>query len=240
MNIAALNVELTYAFQPIVDVKERNVFSYEALLRGKNNEPASFILSQISEKELLVFDQHSRNVAIKLASELGISCYINLNFIPIALQESEKYIKETISAFEKNCLSVSQLVIEITEEGIIRDYNKFTKLINEFRSANIKFAIDDFGAGYSGLNLLANFQPDMIKLDMQLIRNISTHGPRQAIVKAIIEVCFSLGIDVIAEGVESVDEYHWLTSHGIYLIQGYLLAKADFEKLRVVHYIDSK
>ena len=97
-------------------------------------------------------------------------------------------------------------------------------------------AIDDFGAGYSGLNLLADFQPDQIKLDMKLIRGIEWHGPRQAIVRAINQICLDLGIDVIAEGVETELEYAWLASQGIHLYQGYLFAKPGFESFPKVHY----
>jgi EAL domain-containing protein (putative c-di-GMP-specific phosphodiesterase class I) len=97
-------------------------------------------------------------------------------------------------------------------------------------------AIDDFGAGYSGLNLLADFQPDQIKLDMKLVRGIERHGPRQAIVRAIDQACQDLGIDVIAEGVETVEEYAWLANQGIKLFQGYLFAKPAFESFPPVHY----
>ena len=97
-------------------------------------------------------------------------------------------------------------------------------------------AIDDFGAGYSGLNLLTDFQPDQIKLDMKLIRGIEHHGPRQAIVHAIDQVCRDLGIDVIAEGVETAEEYAWLANEGVQLFQGYLFAKPAFESFPPVHY----
>jgi EAL domain-containing protein (putative c-di-GMP-specific phosphodiesterase class I) len=97
-------------------------------------------------------------------------------------------------------------------------------------------AIDDFGAGYSGLNLLAEFQPDQVKLDMKLITGIERHGPRQAIVRAISQICSDLGIDIVAEGIETEDEYAWLASQGIRLFQGYLFAKPGFESFPAVHY----
>jgi EAL domain-containing protein (putative c-di-GMP-specific phosphodiesterase class I) len=84
--------------------------------------------------------------------------------------------------------------------------------------------------------LLSNFQPDQIKLDMALIRGIECHGPRQAIVRAIGQVCVELGIDVIAEGVETVEEYSWLESAGLQLFQGYLFATPAFEAFPQVHY----
>jgi EAL domain-containing protein (putative c-di-GMP-specific phosphodiesterase class I) len=97
-------------------------------------------------------------------------------------------------------------------------------------------AIDDFGAGYSGLNLLASFQPDQVKLDMELIHGIESHGPRQAIVRAVSQVCYDLGIDLIAEGVETMGEYRWLANAGVRLLQGYVLAKPAFESFPMVNY----
>ena len=92
-------------------------------------------------------------------------------------------------------------------------------------------AIDDFGAGYAGLNLLAEFQPHLIKLDMHLVRDIHAKGPRQAIVRGLLSTCRDLGIDVIAEGIETEEEFFWLRQEGIDLFQGYLLAKPAFEQL---------
>jgi EAL domain-containing protein (putative c-di-GMP-specific phosphodiesterase class I) len=79
------------------------------------------------------------------------------------------------------------------------------------------------------LNLLAEFQPDIVKLDMGLVRGIDSHGPRQAIVRAISQVCVDLGIDFVIEGVETVDEFAWFSDLGAHLFQGYLFAKPMFE-----------
>ena len=97
-------------------------------------------------------------------------------------------------------------------------------------------AIDDFGAGYSGLNLLADFQPESIKIDMSLIRGINVHGPRQAIVRGIIRTCSDLGIDIVAEGIESEHEWRWCAAEGIQFFQGYFFAKPGFEFLPLAFY----
>ena len=107
----------------------------------------------------------------------------------------------------------------------------FSEKMNSYRAEGLKFAIDDFGAGYSGLNLLAEFQPDSVKLDMQLVRDIESKGPRQAIVRAVIRACEDLGIDVIAEGIEHDAEYRWFKRNGITLFQGYLFGRPAFEAL---------
>jgi EAL domain-containing protein (putative c-di-GMP-specific phosphodiesterase class I) len=108
--------------------------------------------------------------------------------------------------------------------------------MKEVRALGVRLAIDDFGADYAGLDLLAGLEPDQIKLDMRLIRGIERQGPRQAIVRAIRLACFELGTDVVAEGVETVAEYAWLAEQNIRLFQGYLFARPAFEAFPAVRF----
>jgi EAL domain-containing protein (putative c-di-GMP-specific phosphodiesterase class I) len=223
--------DFTFAFQPIVDVASRHVFSYEALIRGTRNEPANQLLERLPVERLYVLDQKARVGAISLAARLGIDCNLNLNVLPGSLYSSETSILSTLEAAELNHLPTDRIVLEITESEAIEDQLHFAALVNEYRGIGVKVAIDDFGAGYAGLNLLADFQPDLIKLDMKMVHGIERHGPRQAIVRAIGQACYDLGIDVVAEGVETVEEYAWLEHAGVSLFQGYLFAKPGFECL---------
>ena len=232
---SASDPSFTFAFQPIVDTNVREVFSHEALIRGPSNEPAYRILGQVPADRLLEFDQKARIEAIGLAVRLGIVSRLNLNFMPQSLH-SRAAILTTLEAADRFHLPIDRLVLEVTEGAVIDDQAQFAEVINEYRGLGLKVAIDDFGAGYSGLNLLTDFQPDQIKLDMKLVRGIEHHGPRQAIVRAIDQVCRDLGIDVIAEGVETVEEYAWLANEGVRLFQGYLFAKPAFESFPPVHY----
>lgn len=232
----ASDPSFTFAFQPIVDIHAREVFSYEALMRGLRNEPAYQILEQVTGEERFLFDQKARVGAIDLAARLGISCLLNLNLVPQSLHSAPFSIVSTMEAAHRAQLPIERLVLEVTEGEIIQDQAQFADLINEYRAFGIKLAIDDFGAGYSGLNLLASFQPDQVKLDMELIHGIESHGPRQAIVRAVSQVCYDLGIDLIAEGVETMGEYRWLANAGVRLLQGYLLAKPAFESFPMVNY----
>jgi EAL domain-containing protein (putative c-di-GMP-specific phosphodiesterase class I) len=189
----------------------------------------------VSADRLLEFDQKARIEAIGMAVRLGIVSRLNLNFMPQSLH-SRAAILTTLEAADRFHLPINRLVLEVTEGAVIDDQAQFAEVINEYRGLGLKVAIDDFGAGYSGLNLLTDFQPDQIKLDMKLVRGIEHHGPRQAIVRAIDQVCRDLGIDVIAEGVETVEEYAWLANEGVRLFQGYLFAKPAFESFPPVHY----
>jgi EAL domain-containing protein (putative c-di-GMP-specific phosphodiesterase class I) len=223
----------TFAFQPIVDVVKREVFSYEALLRGPHNEPAYQILKQVSADILNLLDDEARVGAIVLATQLGIACHLNLNCLPQSLHSAEASIRSTLAAATENHLPIERIILEVTEGEVILDQARFADFINQYRGLGLKVAIDDFGAGYSGLNLLANFQPDQIKLDMTLVRGVES---RQAIVRALGQVCHELGIDVIAEGVETMEEYKWLANAGMRLFQGYLFAKPAFEAFPPVQY----
>ena len=86
------------------------------------------------------------------------------------------------------------------------------------------------GAGFAGLNLLADFQPDIVKLDMALVRGIDHDVPRRTIVSAVVSICRQLGIEVIAEGIETRDEAQCLADLGIRLMQGYWFARPQFER----------
>jgi blue light- and temperature-responsive anti-repressor len=229
------NIHFSYAFQPIVDVINRVPYSYEALIRGPNNEPPTSIFAQVSRISLPDFDQHAREFAIKLAVQLGLKLNLNLNFLPNSLSVGS-YIEKTLAALKENGLNPNQLIIEVPESEIIHHQQDFLYSVRQCRSKGIRLAVDDFGAGYSGLNLLLTLQPDFIKLDMQLIRKIDVNYSRQAVVKAIVEVCRELNINVVAEGVESLSEYHWLTKQGIFLFQGYLLSRPGFECLPPINF----
>jgi EAL domain-containing protein (putative c-di-GMP-specific phosphodiesterase class I) len=233
MNVEKSFPEFSFAFQPIANVRTGQVKSYEALVRGKNGGSAAEIFDKISEEDKYRFDEILRVSAIALAGKLGIKCELNLNFFPRSLSFSPTAISSTVDAAQKAGIPLSAINIEITEKEIIENVEWFRDNIVKYRHKGVKFSIDDFGAGYSGLNLLADFQPESIKIDITLVRDIVTNGPRQAIVRGIITTCQDLGIDVIAEGVESNAECKWFLGEGIELIQGYFLAKPGFEALPI-------
>jgi EAL domain-containing protein (putative c-di-GMP-specific phosphodiesterase class I) len=223
--------DYSYAFQPIVDVAARCVFSYEALVRGADGAPAARVFERVPPDDLHRFDQESRVAAIELASRLRLPCKLNLNFLPRSLYTSPMAVRSTLEAVQRSGITPDRLVLEITENEVIDDHAAFGRVVNEFRRSGLQLAIDDFGAGYAGLTMLADFQPDLLKLDMTLVRGIEGSGPRQAIVRAIMQTCIDLGIDVIAEGVETLEEYWWFRNARVTLFQGYLFGRPQFEGL---------
>jgi blue light- and temperature-responsive anti-repressor len=229
-------VVYSFAFQPIVDPIARTIVSYEALVRGADNEPASSVLGGIGHEVRLAFDEQLRRDALSLAARLGIRCSINLNLLPGSMVNAQESLAATIGMASQLGVALDRIIIEITETEAVSDLLGFRDAIDLHRSLGIKSAIDDFGAGYSGLNLLADFQPESIKIDMSLIRGINVHGPRQAIVRGIIRTCSDLGIDIVAEGIESEAEWRWCAAEGIQFFQGFFFAKPGFEFLPLAFY----
>jgi len=226
-----LDLAFSMAFQPIVDVRSQAVFAYEALVRGLDGSSASQILSQVNDDNRYQFDQACRVKAVSLAARLGIACHVSINFLPNAVYEPAACIRTTLEAAQQHQFPTSRLIFEITENERVVDKEHLKSIVQEYRRRGFKTAIDDFGAGYSGLNLLAEFQPDIIKLDMELVRHIDSNPVRRAIVQGILGVCQALSIDVIAEGVEDEAEYRTLRALGVHYFQGYLFAKPAFEQL---------
>ncbi|MDA3913011.1 EAL domain-containing protein [Oleiagrimonas sp.] len=222
------------AFQPIVHLRSRSVYAYEALVRGADNTGAADILDRINESNRYMFDQSCRVKAVELAAKLAVPCFVSINFLPNAVYQAATCIRATLQAARRFGFPIDQLIFEVTEKEELVDKEHLKSIIREYQRQGFKTAIDDFGAGYSNLNLLAEFQPDLIKLDMALVHRIDKDPVRQAIVQGALGVCRALDIDVIAEGVETLAEMDLLADMGIELFQGFLFAQPAFERLPVV------
>ena len=226
-----LDFSFSMAFQPIVNVLEKQVFGYEALVRGLNNEPAYTVLDLLNDTNRYSFDQTIRVKAIQMAKQLNLQGMLSINFFPNAVYRPETCIRATLEAAAMMDFPTENLMFEVTEVEKVNDNNHLRSIFEEYKKHNFTTAIDDFGSGYAGLNLLADLQPDIIKLDMALIRNISTDKVRQSIVRSIIMTCRDLDIKVIAEGVETIEEFEFIRDQGVALFQGYYFARPEFEAL---------
>ena len=224
-----LPFKFSYAFQPIVDVETRQIFAHEALVRGPNGEAAVSVLSQINEANRYRFDQACRVKAIKTAAQLNMQTMLSINFLPNAIYRPEVCIRTTLEAARTHGFPLERIMFETVEGEHIRDGKWLAEVFREYQRIGFLTAIDDFGAGFAGLNLLAEFQPNIIKLDMELVRDIDQLHAKQAIARGIVQICKELDIRIIAEGVETADEYRFLQRLGIRLMQGFLFSKPLFE-----------
>lgn len=219
------------AFQPIVDVETATVFAYEALVRGPNGESAASIFEKVNDGNRYRFDQTCRCTAIELAARLGMSTALSINFMPNAVYRPELCIRTTLESADTFGFPIERIIFEITEAEKVDDKKHLRNIVEYYRSRGFRTAIDDFGAGYSGLNLLAEVGVDIIKLDLALVRDIHVHSAKRAIVRGICSVAADLRTSVIAEGVEQREELAVLRDFGIHLFQGYLLARPAFEAM---------
>ena len=221
------------AFQPIVDATTGEVFAQEALVRGINGEGAATILDALTPENRYVFDQQCRVRAIELAASLDLctdASKLSINFLPNAVYEPRACIRLTLSTAMRVKLPLNRIIFEFTEVEAL-DTAHLLNILRTYRDMGFQTAIDDFGAGYAGLALLANFQPDFVKIDMDLIRHIDSDRARRSIVANVLHMLNDLGIQAICEGVETVGEFSVLKDLGVRLVQGYLICKPTFERL---------
>ena len=227
-NGAELGFDFTMAFQPIVDIVSRRVWAYEALVRGVNGEGAGFILDQVQGDAIYRFDQACRVKAVELAGRLfpaDQDTRLSINFMPNAVYEPDACIRATLVAARRAAFSERRIMFEFTENEQMRDTAHLRRIIDAYRRRGFTTAIDDFGAGYAGLGLLAELKPDVLKIDMALVRGIDTSATKRKIVAAIVALAEALEIVPLAEGIETRGELDTLHALGIRLCQGYLLAR---------------
>lgn len=233
-----LHFDFSMAFQPIVSLSRREVFAYEALVRGTAGEPASEIFRHVDESTRYRFDQACRVKAIELASRLKMPTFLSINFMPNAVYRPELCIRTTLEAAETYGFPIDRIVFEITEGEQVDDRAHLRDIVQHYQKRGFLTAIDDFGAGFSGLNLLADVRTDLVKLDMALVRNVHEDDGRRAIIRGVALMCADLGMQLIAEGVETREELECLRALGIDLFQGFLLARPAFQALPAVHWAD--
>lgn len=226
-----LDIPFDYAYQPIVDVVARTSFAHEALVRGPAGEGALSVLSQVTEQNRYRFDQACRVKAIKTAAQLGMQERLSINFLPKAVYRPEVCIRTTLEAARVHGFPIDHIIFEVTEGERVEDGPWLATILREYQRQGFLTAIDDFGAGYAGLTLLADFTPDLIKLDMALVRGVDASKSRQAIARGIVRICQEMGVQVIAEGVETASERDFFLHEGVTLMQGYLFAKPVFRAI---------
>ena len=234
-NLEGLDFQFTMAFQPIMDLRTQRPWAYEALVRGVNGESAGSILNKVNEGNRYRFDQACRVKAIELAAGLGLldipGCRLSINFLPNAVYRAETCIRATLEAARACNFPAQRLMFEVTEGERVEDPAHLQSIFAEYERQGFTTAIDDFGSGYSGLNLLATFQPNVLKVDMALTRGIDQDPVRSAIVEGVVLVAGRLGITLVAEGIETEGERDALLGLGIHLQQGYLFARPAVEAL---------
>lgn len=230
--IDMLHEDIFYAdFQPIVSaVEPKRAFAYECLLRGRDAQgqvvPPGLIFGAARSAGLLFhLDRAARLTAIRAAQRHGVTTPIFINFNPTSIYDPAFCLKTTIKAIEEADISADRIVFEVVESDAVGDPSHLLNIVRFYREQGFRIAVDDFGAGYSSVNLLTQLRPDFVKFDRELIRSIDQEPYKQKVLGKLIEMSRELGVRTLDEGVEREEEFLWLQERGVDLFQGFFFAK---------------
>lgn len=221
----------TSYFHPIVHAEEPSrVFAHEALLRGVERDGSLVapqpILSLAREAGLLVeVDSAACLAAIRESARLAKDMCVFINFSPAAILDPETSLRAMLGAIDEAGLSRERIVFEVVEADRLGDCPNLKKVLEGYRNAGFRVALDDLGAGWSTLNLVHQLLPDFIKVDRELIHGVHLDPVKGLIASKLLEIGRGLGIRTIVEGVENKDELAWVRDHGADFVQGFLFGR---------------
>jgi len=226
-----LRERVVTAYQAIMELKDRTVLGFEALSRGAKGtglESAYALFGAADEHGLMVeLDRLCRRRALLSSGRIPTNAKIFVNTLPATIRDPQFRGKALIDFLDRAQVSPDRIVIEITEKLVIENYNLFREAMAYFTDLGMSFAVDDVGAGYSGLEAIARLKPHYLKIDISLVRDVHVSLVNREMVKAIIAMGHGIGAAVIAEGIHTEDEALALQTMGIDWGQGYLLARPD-------------
>ena len=223
------NARIKTVFQPVVSLRDGSILGYEALSRGPADTPlqnpdALFGIARQCGK-LWDLEQLCRTRALETAFQQDSNVKLFLNVDPHIIHDEkfkQGFTKEYLRSYNINS---EDIIFEITEKNAVEDVEGFKKAIDNYKGQSYKIAIDDAGAGYSGLNMISDIHPHYIKLDMNLVRSIDGDSFKKSLVKCFCEFCRTSNVFLIAEGIETVDELYTLIDIGVHYGQGYFLQR---------------
>ncbi len=222
---------VTSHFQPIVHAADpTRPFAHEALLRGLDPAgelipPGRLFDAARDAGFLFQLDLLARRTAIYDAARNDLTGCLFINFNPTAIYDPTFCLRTTVAAIDATGFSRERIVFEVTESDRAQDAGHLQKILTFYRSAGFRIALDDFGSGYSSLNLLHQLRPDFLKLDIELIRGVHADPYKALIARNILETARGLGLQTVAEGIETPEELAWVQAHGADFVQGYLLGR---------------
>ena len=234
INFLINNNKIEIFFQPIVSIKDKKIFAYEALTRAydENNQPISplYLFDKAKEENLsCLLDNYVRELALKkfqsyYKNDNDVRLFLNIEASIIDSDERDDFIS-LVSQYE---IPTSNIVIEIKEDQI-ENSDSLKSFIKKYKEEKFIIAIDDFGTGYSSFDRLELIKPDIVKIDRSLIYNIHNNFINSEILKAISNMCQKIGAMVLGEGVEHRDEVLACLKKDIDIFQGFWFCKPQRE-----------
>jgi len=216
-------------FQPIIHIRTRQIYGYEGLIRGPVNTvlhaPTRLFEAAARTGLLAELDLLCRQAVIKRFAQLGLPGRLFINVDPFSLVHEHFREGQTLELIEQAGLTPSQLIIELTETHPVEDVHLMQQAMVHYREMGFRVALDDLGAGYSGLKLWSEIRPDIVKIDRHFIHGVDQDRTKQQFVSTILKTATALGCRVITEGVETGNEYATLRKIGVEMLQGYYFSR---------------
>jgi EAL domain-containing protein (putative c-di-GMP-specific phosphodiesterase class I) len=216
-------------FQPVMDLADKRVHGFEALSRGPvgttQHSPINLFEAAAATDLVFELDRHCRRRALRTAHDLPREYRLFINIVPAAMYDPDFQGAPLKGFLESLGLSPSLIVLEVSEQYAIENYTLFVEALQNFREMGFSIAVDDIGAGYSGLEKIAHLNPRYLKFDMQLVRDIDQSHVKREMARALKTFADKMESMIIAEGIEREGERQACIDLGIDLGQGYLLAR---------------
>jgi EAL domain-containing protein (putative c-di-GMP-specific phosphodiesterase class I)/GGDEF domain-containing protein/predicted transcriptional regulator len=220
---------LTPHFQPIVSLTQKKILGYEALIRGPSDSAlhSPFNLFTTAEQFNLStrLEFLCREITIQRYADLGIKEKLFINASPLVLLQPEFKKGETLRLLDQYGVNPRSVIIELTEHKPADNYEIMRASAKHYRSMGFEIALDDLGAGYSGLRLWAELLPEYVKIDKHFINGLHDDPIKLNFVRSIQSMATSLNCSVIAEGIETEEEFKAIEKLGIAHAQGYYFAR---------------
>lgn len=236
LHLLLKNKAVTTVFQPIFDIHNKSILGYEALTRGPENSVffhPDFLFQKATEYGLLSeLEILCRDTAIKRFAYLGLPGKLFLNISPLVLLDKKHPQGETKKLVESADLPCQRIVIELSEKYPLPDTDMLSVALAKYRQFGFDVAIDDLGAGYSGLKMWSELRPNIVKVDRYFVESCHTDSFKRKFLRAIFELAQSAQAQVIVEGIECYEEYELLRQLGMQYAQGYYLAKPVANPIR--------
>ncbi|BDH63491.1 hypothetical protein MTP04_36210 [Lysinibacillus sp. PLM2] len=226
-------------FQPIVNIKNGETFGFEALNRPIRTQlftNTDLFYEFVGQTNIVFpFERFCRNLSIKRYTErlkkqnFQDDFVLFINIHPYVLLDKNYHAGETFKFIKEMGIQPEHVVFELTERSAVTDFKEFERVLSNYREQGYRIAIDDVGSGYNSLKTLIYLKPEFIKLDRSLIQNIDQNLAGQQLVSLINNFAEQSNTKIIAEGIERIEELHYLQSVDIQYAQGYALGKPQQE-----------
>lgn len=218
---------LTMYFQPVLDSKTLEIVGFELLARGLKRdgsviEPTALFSFARKTDTLFYLDRRCRELAIDVINSHELSGYLFfINFSPATIYDPRFCLATTLEAAKRAGVNPSRLVFEVVETEKVQDVKHLGSILNVYRTHGFSVALDDLGAGYSGLNVLVEIRPNMVKVSRDIVGGIDSDELKSAVFDGVVHLARKLGIAVVAEGVETIEEFRRVRE-SVDFVQGFL------------------